>query len=294
MYLMELQPFSVNDGEGIRTTIFLAGCPLRCAWCSNPEGFRMEEQVGWYRHKCIGCGACVEACPRGIGIDLNEERQNCTACGRCVAVCPSKARTYLVRESTIEDVLQQIQKHRLFYAYSSGGITFSGGEATVQLAALDELSRRIYDMGYSMALETCGLFSFDEASPSLHRMDQIFIDLKLMDDEKHRQYTGVSNEKILQNIIHLADLPAEIIVRIPVVGGVNDDEANIRRSAAFVHEHLPKAKMELLPLHKLGSVKYEALGMQPAYDRFSIPDQARMARLREILREEGVEIADYR
>ncbi len=293
-YVMQLQPFSVNDGDGIRTTIFLAGCPLRCRWCSNPEGLAARPLVGWYRRRCTGCGLCTAACPERIGIDLTLERDRCRACGACADVCPSGARVRLVRLCTAEEILTQIRRHEIFYRYSGGGITFSGGEATAQPAFLDELTAQIYDMGLSMALESCGWFDFDRVRPSLERFDLIFMDLKLMDDEKHRRYTGVSNARILENVRRLAELPADVVIRIPVVGGVNDDEENVRRSAAYVHAHLPKARMELLPYHALGKVKYEAIGLAYPQDGSATPTEEKLRALEEIVRAEGVTTVRFR
>lgn len=308
-YIMQLQPFSVNDGDGIRTTIFMAGCPLRCRWCSNPEGLTADVKIGWYERKCIGCGSCAKICPQGIGINMKEERELCIACGRCADACPTDARTRMVSLTDADEILRKIHKHRLFYTYSGGGVTFSGGEATMQPELLDYLSSEIYDMGYSMDIETCGMFDWDRVAPILARMDLIFMDLKMMDPERHLRYTGVSNEKILANIANLAKLQGlssqdnnnadnadgpEIVIRIPVIGGVNNDEENIRASAAFVHEHLPHAKMELLPYHRYGTIKYEALGMKYEHPEFTTPGKAEMERLRELVRAEGVELADFR
>ena len=293
-YVMQLQPFSVNDGDGIRTTIFLAGCPLRCRWCSNPEGLAARPLVGWYRRKCTGCGLCAAACPERIGIDLDPERDRCRACGACADACPSGARARLVRLCTAEEILAQLRKHEIFYRYSGGGITFSGGEATAQPAFLDTLTAQIYDMGLSMALESCGWFDFDRVRPSLERFDLIFMDLKLMDDEEHRRYTGVSNARILENVRRLAELPADVVIRIPVVGGVNDDEENVRRSAAYVHAHLPGARMELLPYHALGRVKYEAIGLAYPQDGFTTPTEEELRALEEIVQAEGVTTVRFR
>ena len=306
-YIMQLQPFSVNDGDGIRTTVFMPGCPLRCKWCSNPEGFDTAAKIGWYKRKCVGCGACAKACPQGIGINLNFEREKCIACGKCAEVCPAEARVSMVRLMDADDILAEIQKHRLFYSYSGGGVTFSGGEATSQPEFLDYLSRELYDMGYSMDIETSGMFDWDRLEPSLARMDLIFMDLKIFDSSRHKEYTGVTNERILQNIANLAKLKTtapvltgdgksapEIVIRIPVIGGVNDDDGNIRDSAAYVHKHVPDAKMELLPYHRYGMIKYEALGIPYDHPEFSTPSKARMEELRQIVREEGVEIADFR
>ncbi|MBE6040919.1 MAG: glycyl-radical enzyme activating protein [Clostridiales bacterium] len=293
-YIMQLQPFSVNDGDGIRTTIFMAGCPLRCKWCSNPEGFTPEEKVGWYQRKCIGCGSCVSACPQGIDIDMNKRRADCIACGRCVEACPEGSRAFMVTYRDADDIIREIHKHRLFYAYSGGGITFSGGEAASQPELLDYLSGQIYDLGYSMDIESCGYFDFDRVRPSLERMDMIFMDLKMMDPDRHEFYTGVRNDRILDNIRKLADLDAEIVIRIPVIGGVNDDEDNIRSSAAYVHDNVPQAAMELLPYHRYGKIKYEALGISYDHPEFFTPSREQMDHLRRIAADQGVRIADFR
>ena len=291
---MQIQPFSVNDGEGIRTDIFIAGCPLRCRWCSNPEGFSQKEVIGWHRRKCIGCGACSAVCPQGIGIEMDPDRDKCIACGACVRACPEGARAGMVTLMDADDIIREIHKHRLFYSYSGGGVTFSGGEATSQPELLDYLSRELYDMGYSLDIETCGYFDFDRVRPALERMDLIFMDLKHMDPEVHRNYTGVSNEKILENMANLRALQADIVIRIPVIGGVNNSEENITASAAYVHDVLPQARMELLPYHRLGKIKYDALGMEFCQDAFYTPDKTEMERLREIVAAQGVILADYR
>ena len=302
-YIMQIQPFSVNDGEGIRTNIFMAGCPLRCRWCSNPEGFEQKELIGWHKRKCIGCGACAAVCPQGIGIDMDaltnggvSGHDRCISCGACVKACPEEARASMVTLMDADDVIREVMKHRLFYSYSGGGVTFSGGEATSQPEFLDYVSKKLYDSGLSIDLESCGYFDFESVRPALERMDLIFMDLKHMDPELHRQYTGVSNERILENIARLGSLKQEpeTVIRIPVIGGVNNSEENIAASAAYVHDVLPDARMELLPYHSLGRIKYEAIGMPFGQEDFYTPDKEEMKKLRGIAAAQGIEITDYR
>lgn len=225
-----------------------------------------------------------------------EERAECIACGACVKVCPEEARANMVALMDADDVIREVMKHRLFYSYSGGGVTFSGGEATSQPEFLDYVSRELYDSGLSIDLESCGYFDFDLVRPSLERMDLIFMDLKHMDPEVHMQYTGVSNERILENIARLGILEQtpEIVIRIPVIGGVNNSEENIAASAAYVHDVLPAARMELLPYHSLGRIKYEAIGMPFTQDGFYTPDKEEMKKLRAVAAAQGPEIADYR
>lgn len=294
--IMQIQPFSVNDGDGIRTTIFLAGCPLHCKWCANPEGLNAKPKTAFYEKLCIGCGLCAQVCPQKIGIDLHtlQARTKCTGCGSCADICPKHAKKRMIEYKTVEQVIQEIKKHSLFLRQSGGGITFSGGEATMQHEFLDVLSERLYDMGFHLALETCGYFDFDTIKPILERMDFIFMDLKHMDTIQHKYYTGIGNETILKNMIRLQEIQADIVIRIPVIEGVNADIAQIAESAKFVHQHLPKAKMELLPYHRFGFGKYEALDLPMPSNDFAAPSEEKMAQLKQIIIEQGIVLADFR
>lgn len=295
-YLMQVQPFSVNDGEGIRTTVFLAGCPLHCQWCSNPEGLDQNLKIGYYEKFCIECGACVAVCPNHIGVDLNapENRKRCIGCGKCADVCVKHARKRLVAVKDADEIISEIKKHSLFFRKSGGGVTFSGGEATIQPDFLDELSEKLYDLGLDLAMETCGFFDFEKTKPILERMNLVFMDLKHMDSAKHKEFTGVGTERILENIGRLKEVSAKVVIRIPVIVGVNADEDNIQKSAMFVAKHLPKAKMELLPCHAFGFGKYEALGMETPTTFFATPKEKELIRLTSIIAKEGIEIVEYR
>lgn len=243
-YIMQLQDFSVNDGEGIRTNLFLAGCPLRCAWCANPEGQTLENAMTRY----------VET----------------------------------------EEILEQIERQRIFYRSSGGGITFTGGEATMQEAFLRELTGEFYDRGISMALETCGYFTFENVRDILEKMDLIFYDLKHMDAGKHREFTGVSNEKILENAGRTAGLGIPMVVRIPAIHGVNTDERNLRAACDFMREHMPGAKLEFLPYHRFGEEKYRQLGLSLPPAEFATPPSEEIADWRRKAKEWGVPTVSYR
>ncbi len=293
-YILQAQNFSVNDGDGIRTTVFLAGCPLHCQWCSNPEGLDTKFKVAYYKEHCVGCGLCASVCPQGIGIDLNLEREKCISCGRCVEACLNHARKNLVEYRSVDSIVDEIKNQVLFFRNSGGGVTFSGGEATMQVDFLTELAQKLYDMGISLAMESSAYFDFDKVKPVLKMLDLLFVDIKHMDNEKHKEFTGVSNQKILENIKKLKDLQIPVVVRVPVIKGVNADAGNIRETAEFVHTYLPDAKMELLPYHNYGEAKYESLGLSLPSASFDTPSEEEMKELKEIIIKTGVGIADFR
>jgi pyruvate formate lyase activating enzyme len=249
---MELQNFSVNDGDGIRTVVFLAGCPLRCMWCSNPESW----------------------------VTLNEIEH--------------KKDTCLIKRYTSDEVLKIIDKQKIFYRYSGGGVTFSGGEATLQLDILRELVYKLYDQAVNLAIETSGYFEFDEVKDILGKMDLIFVDMKLMDSDKHKAYTGTGNEKILGNISRMKELKVPVVVRIPVIDGVNSDMENIRKTANFVKANVNEPKIELLPYHLFGDAKYEALGMEKPSRSFKTPSHEHLMELCRVAESEGVEVVSYK
>lgn len=243
-YVMNIQNYSVNDGEGIRTNIFLAGCPLACAWCSNPEGRTPENEMTSYM--------------------------------------------------TAEEVLRQIEPQMIFYRMSGGGVTFSGGEATVQQEFLRELAGRLYDMGISLAIETCGQFEFEEVKDILGKMDLIFYDIKHMDEKKHIAYTGMSNETILSNVPKVADLKIPLVIRIPVIHDVNTGEGNLERTFEFIKREAPAAKLELLPYHTFGESKYKELGLPLPPASFRTPSEEEIKRWNETAERMGIETVSYR
>lgn len=295
-YFMQPQNFSVNDGNGIRTIIFFAGCPLKCKWCSNPESYTDFKRVAYYERTCIKCGRCIQICPSGVEINLNNpiERKKCKSCGACVKECPNNSRKNLIYHYNSEQILEIVEKQEIFYRHSGGGVTFSGGEATQQVNMLRELVYKLYDKAIDLAIETSGYFNFDDVKDILEKLDLIFIDIKHMNNDKHKLYTGVGNEKILKNISRLNELKIPVVVRIPVIDRVNSDIDNIRKTAKFVKDNIDEPKLELLPFHSFGDSKYEALCLKKPSREFKSPSQEYLRKLYEIIENEGVEVVSYK
>ena len=243
-YIMQLQNFSVNDGEGIRTIVFMAGCPLRCAWCSNPEGQTMDNSM--------------------------------------------------VHWMETEDILKELRRQAIFYRNSGGGVTFSGGEATAQPEFLREMVDALYDEGFSLAIVTCGQFNFEKLEPVLRKMDLIFMDLKHIDPEQHRKFTGVDNAVILENIRRTSQLGVPFVVRIPSILGVNCDDAAMDGAFAFLRDNAPTASLEFLPYHRYGENKYKELGMDLPDEGFGTPTQEQLDAWKARAAEYGIHVVSYR
>ena len=293
---MELQNFSVNDGNGIRTIIFFAGCPLQCKWCSNPESITNSNRIAHYEKTCIKCGKCAAVCPKGVSYSLNNpmERNKCKSCGLCIEVCPTNSRKSLIHDYTSKQIVKIIEKQKIFYRYSGGGVTFSGGEATQQQDILRELVYELYDQAIDLAIETSGYFDFEAVKDILEKMNLVFVDIKHMDPNKHKLFTGVSNEKILKNISRLKELKVPVVVRIPVIEGVNSDIDNIRKTAQFVKENINVPKIEILSYHSLGDGKYDALGIEKPSSKFITPTSEHLNTLYKIIENEGVKVVSYK
>ena len=290
----QIQALSIHDGDGIRTTVFLSGCPLRCRWCSNPETWRCQPVIASHGTRCTDCGRCLAVCPVDDALDPaaphGVRMDQCSLCGGCVDVCPSAAKSWMGSEMTVSEVVEAVMRSNIFFQTSGGGVTFSGGEATFQTAFFNDLVAAFYDLGIHLALETCGHFEWDAVVESLTRMDLIFFDLKVMDGDRHWALTGVDNGRLLENFRRLSTLGVQVVVRMPVVPGLNADEASVAAVAQFVSEVFPRASMELLPYHGYGRYKYDALGITEEAGDFPVPDAGLMARLKAVVESWGVDL----
>jgi pyruvate formate lyase activating enzyme len=271
----DVKRYAIHDGPGIRITLFFKGCPLSCVWCHNPEGISPRKQKMYTRKKCIGCQTCVANCPAGAlqpapdgGIRINHAR--CLHCGNCDARCPAKALETSGAEYSVDYLMSEIEKETVFMDQSGGGVTFCGGEPLAHAHTLLQLLRRCGERGVHRAVDTT-LFAPQKTVVEVMKETDLFLaDLKHMDSQKHRLYCGVPNERILANLRLITGAGKQTIVRIPLIEGINADEANISRSAAFLAS-LPWADKTvcLLPYHAIAAGKCEKLGA--VYNPASLP-----------------------
>lgn len=268
--IFDIEHGSFVDGPGIRTTVFFKGCNLRCAWCHNPEGQSNQIQRLVYRDKCVGCGRCKSVC-------LSPE--GCILCGECAKACPTRAIQLCGREVTADEVLKEAMRDRAFYEMG-GGVTFSGGECMLQIDFLQEILKKCKESGIHTAVDTAGCVPWSYFERILPFTDLFLYDIKAASSALHRKTTGCDNALILSNFSKLCDCGKDIIVRIPVVGGVNDNVDEIG-AIAKVLEGKKLLKTELLPYHAMGENKFRAMGMPPA--SFSIPSKERMEQLKSLL-----------
>ena len=290
--VIEIQRWSMSDGPGTRTVVFLKGCPLHCPWCANPESQDRLPQIGIFPLRCVECYACARDCPEGVAIPAKKgafSGSTCTQCGQCIKACHSKARTWMGEEMSADQVVRIIQKDMVFYRKSFGGVTFSGGEPLTQPAFLKEIIEGCQKLGIHTAIETCGFFGWESVENTVKLVDFVLFDIKHMDDKKHKELTGVSHKRILENAKNIAQLDIPMVIRIPVIPSINDSKKNIRAIAKFVRDNLPGViGIEILPYHLLGLSKYDALGLDYKLHHIKPPDDAHMQALRELIAAEGV------
>jgi pyruvate formate lyase activating enzyme len=294
--VFDIRPFSTHDGPGVRTAVFLKGCPLHCLWCCNPESQGRAPELVWLRERCLACDECLPACPGNALFTTPEgtrqvDPARCDLCGRCAGECPGEALNLMGRWLTAGEVLAEVRKDALYHEGSGGGITVTGGEPLAQAEFVFDLlwHYRHEEKGPHTAVETCGeapWWRFEKLAPVT---DLFLYDLKHMDPDEHLRLTGVANDRILDNLRRLAGTGCEVVVRLPLVPGVNDGRDNLEATAAFM-AGAGLARIDLLPYHRLGEPKYRRLGRDypmagsPAFG----PEQS--GRAREILEKRGLKV----
>jgi glycyl-radical enzyme activating protein len=273
--IFNIQRYSIHDGPGIRSVVFMKGCPLRCEWCSNPEGQGLVPEMEFYSLRCQRCGRCVEVCPRGAvnrSLDCppaaKVDRQACDLCGVCVEACPFDAWGTSGRRVTVEEVVAEVKKDVAFYRKSGGGVTLSGGEPLVQPSFVETVVKRLGDANIHTAIETCGHAPEQVFRQVVESADLVLYDVKHADPWEHQRLTGVSNERVLDNLRALVGMGKPIVVRVPLIPGWNDTEVSLRAMGALVSS-LGIREVHLMPFHQLGKDKYPRLGKR--YELADLP-----------------------
>ncbi len=289
-----IQRFAIHDGPGIRTLVYMKGCPLRCLWCSSPQSYKMALEILHTELRCQKCGLCVEACPVKV-ISFSEEegpkidRELCTSCGQCVEACPNQALELVGNYMTVDELFQEVNKDSPFYRRSKGGVTMGGGEPTMQHEFVTQFLKKCKQQYIHTAIETCGYVKWEQLEKLLEYVDLVYFDIKHMGAlVVHKELTGVSNELILENA-RRASAMRPMIIRIPTVPGYNNSDDNILATARFATELGENLKrIELLPYHKFGTQTYARIGREYKLEDVEPPSDDHMKRLKEIVESCGV------
>ena len=296
--IYNIQRFSLHDGPGIRTTVFLKGCPLRCLWCHNPESQLVRPQLSLLADKCLGCGRCIDVCDVHSIVDGRHaiDYGRCVGCGRCADVCVAGALEIMGRGADAAEILDEVLRDSEFYRTSGGGMTVSGGEPTMQADFCAEILRGAHERGIHTALETCGQAPWHVFEKLLPHLDMALYDVKQMDPDLHRKYTGVDNRLILENLARLcaADQKIEVVARTPVIPGYNDQPENFRALADFLLVQPRRARVEILPYNPLAESKYQRIGKEYQPGRLDEKDGTAPDALCRILQEAGLQAAVVR
>lgn len=277
-----IQRYSTHDGDGVRTTIFFKGCPLSCRWCHNPESQDFKKEVFFYGNKCKSCGSCIPRCKENANVmtenGMTFVREKCVSCGDCIDWCIYEAKELAGRDYTVEQLVKEAKKDRIFFEQSGGGVTLSGGEVMSQdIEYLEPLCRALHREGLSIFIDTCGFAPYEKYEKILPYVDTFLYDIKAMDPAVHKEWTGVDNAIILENLKKLSAAGANIYIRIPTIGGVNATEEFMQQVIAFLTENnIHPAQVNLLPYHNYGRNKYASLAKEYDDDAMQVPPNEQM------------------
>jgi len=286
--IFAVKPFEIHDGDGIRTTVFFKGCPLRCKWCHNPESFTNIPEIAFWQHKCINCGACAKLCDAHyVENSLHKlDPRKCTACGKCEKICPASALKLYGYEMPIDKLVAEIMQDSEFFRGSGGGVTLSGGEPLLQSEYCAELLKKLKENGINTAVDTCGYVGRDAINRVLPFTDTFLYDIKAIDEDVHIACSGVSNKRILQNLLYIDSQGKSIEVRIPYVPGMNDNQ--IEKIAVFLKKLKNLVRVRVLKYHNLASEKYIALGKVYPLEETLIPSDREIENAIKLLKSYGI------
>ena len=292
--ITDIQRFSLNDGPGIRTTVFFKGCNMHCSWCHNPETISHKKEIMFYQNKCIGCGRCFSICPLGVhkiidGVHVID-REKCSLCGKCVENCYAEALVFSAKERTVDEVMKEILQDKVYYDESHGGVTLSGGEVTCQKEFALEIIKKCKENKIQTAIETNLLLPFEQIKELISAVDLVMFDIKIFDSNEHKKHTGVSNSQILENVKKLDELGIPFIVRTPLIPCITDREENLSAIAEFIAPMKNLLYYELLNFNPLGASKYESLNASNRFKDARPFEKTKLGKLADELSNSGIKV----